>query len=138
MAVRVRININVGNKSLEAVALVNSGFETEEPQILIPIKALKTLDLKLSGATEDIYDTAGGPTRVWIYPEKAKISVIGSKGEILSEAIADMVISAIEDEILIGDKLAGALKIMVEDFTEGIWRIKGKKRRKSEKPQKWR
>ncbi|MEM1547273.1 MAG: hypothetical protein QXP91_12555, partial [Candidatus Methanomethylicia archaeon] len=78
MAVRVRVNISVGDKSLEAVALINSGFETEEPQILIPMKALRKLGLKLTGAVEDIYDTAGGPTRVWIYPEKARISIIES------------------------------------------------------------
>lgn len=137
MAVRVRVNISVGDKSLEAVALINSGFETEEPQILIPMKALRKLGLKLTGAVEDIYDTAGGPTRVWIYPEKARISIV-EKGKVVSEAIADIVISAIEDEVLIGDKLAGALKIMVEDFTEGIWRIKGGRRRRSEKPQRWR
>jgi hypothetical protein len=40
---------------------------------------------------------------------------------------------------LISDLLAGSLTIMVEDFAQGIWMIRGsRKRRRSEKPQRWR
>jgi hypothetical protein len=34
--------------------------------------------------------------------------------------ISDLAISTIEDEVLISDKLAGKLGIVVYDFTEGI------------------
>ena len=54
--------------------------------------------------------------------------------------ISDLVISTIENEVLIGDKLAGKLGIIVYDFAEGIWRLKSDLeniRRKSERRQIW-
>lgn len=37
--------------------------------------------------------------------------------------ISDLVISTIEEEVLISDKLAGRLGIIVYDFADGIWRL---------------
>jgi hypothetical protein len=37
--------------------------------------------------------------------------------------LSDLVISTIEEEVLISDKLAGKLGIVVYDFAEGIWRL---------------
>jgi hypothetical protein len=34
MAVRVRVRISFGDRSLETIALVNTGYEAETPQIL--------------------------------------------------------------------------------------------------------
>jgi hypothetical protein len=36
MAVRVRVRISVGDRLLETIALVNTGYEAETPQILSP------------------------------------------------------------------------------------------------------
>jgi hypothetical protein len=36
MAVRVRVRISLGDRSLETIALVNTGYEAETPQILSP------------------------------------------------------------------------------------------------------
>ena len=54
--------------------------------------------------------------------------------------LSDLVISTIEDEILIGDKLAGRLGIVVYDFAEGIWRLRTDPettRRGSEERETW-
>lgn len=54
--------------------------------------------------------------------------------------VADLVVSLIEDEVLISDKLAGELGIEVYDFAKGIWRLKSdplNRRRLTEKPQLW-
>ncbi|RLI37850.1 hypothetical protein DRO60_04140 [Candidatus Bathyarchaeota archaeon] len=40
------------------------------------------------------------------------------------EVEADAVVSALAAEFLISDKLAGALAIAVEEFTEGLWRFR--------------
>ena len=37
--------------------------------------------------------------------------------------VSDLVISTIEDEVLISDKLAEKLGVVVYDFAEGIWRL---------------
>jgi hypothetical protein len=63
MGVRVRIKVNIGNKVAETVALVNSGFETETPQILVPHKFIlsNNIDLDILGRPRiQEYDTAGG------------------------------------------------------------------------------
>ena len=36
MAVRVRLRVRVSGRALDVVALVNSGFEADEPQLLVP------------------------------------------------------------------------------------------------------
>jgi hypothetical protein len=43
MAVRVRVRISAGDRSLETIALVNTGYEVETPQILVPIPAAEVL-----------------------------------------------------------------------------------------------
>ena len=46
MAVRVKIKIDsTSGKSLKTVALVNTGFETLKPQLLLPIKAASDLSI---------------------------------------------------------------------------------------------
>jgi len=67
---------------------VNTGFETPNPQILLPAKAEKKLGLwsdLLRGTAPEIYDTAGGPT-------KARNAVEVRLAE-RAEAVADAVIS---------------------------------------------
>jgi hypothetical protein len=47
-------------------------------------------------------------------------------------------LSPIEVEVLISDKLADELMIVVERPSEGLWRLRGESmKRKSEKPEIW-
>ena len=43
MAVRVRLRITRGGSAIEAIALVNSGYEADSPQLMIPLTLAKTL-----------------------------------------------------------------------------------------------
>ena len=45
MGVRVRIRIKSSRGEAETPALVNTGFETEEPEILLPVKLAEKLGL---------------------------------------------------------------------------------------------
>jgi len=68
MAVRIKLRLRYCGKVLETSALVNTGFETPNPQILLPIKVAERLSLwpELPKDTlVEIYDTAGGPVRVY-------------------------------------------------------------------------
>jgi predicted aspartyl protease len=62
LAVRIRVRIRYSNKVLDSIALVNTGFETPNPQILLPIKAAEKLglwpELPMNTMVK-IYDTAG-------------------------------------------------------------------------------
>ncbi|MCK4474282.1 hypothetical protein KAU30_00460 [Candidatus Bathyarchaeota archaeon] len=54
--------------------------------------------------------------------------------------LSDIVICHTEVEILIGDKLAGKMNLVIEDPGEGIWRFKGDsldKKRRSETSKHW-
>ena len=67
------------------------------------------------------YMTAGGPTRMYLLADEVEVSVDVEYAT--NPVISDLVISTIEDEVLISDKLAGKLGIVVYDFAEGIWRL---------------
>ncbi len=138
MAIRIKIKIECGDKSLETSALVNSGFETETPQLILPLEAAKLLGLwpPTQNAKIEEYDTAGGPVIMWVYQNILKVRI---EEPIKSKLInCDAVISNIEDEVLISDKLAGELNIIGEDFGKGLWRLRGEASIfESEKPRKW-
>jgi hypothetical protein len=137
MAVRIRLRLRYCDKVLETSALVNTGFETPNPQILLPIKVAGRLSLwpELPKDTlVEIYDTAGGPVRVYRVRNAVNVE-IPEKG---ISVITDAVISHTEVEVLISDKLADELMIVIERPGEGIWRFRDENiLRKSEKPEIW-
>jgi hypothetical protein len=137
VVVRVKLRIKRGEKVLETAALVNTGFEAPSPQILLPLKAAKRLGLwpELPGdALVEVYDTAGGPVRVYRVVRAVSVEV-PEKGV---SAVADAVISHTEVEVLVSDKLADDLMIAIERPGEGIWRFRGESvERRSERPEVW-
>ena len=140
MAARVRARISVGDRSLETIALVNTGYEAETPQILVPIPAAEALGAwPPQGAFESTYETAGGPLRTWVYPRGCRVKIV-AEGVAAVEAEADLVVSPIADEVLINDKLTGKLQIVLEDAGQGLWRLKQEPQnrlRQSEPPKYW-
>lgn len=143
MAVRVGLRIRLmDGRVLEATALVNTGFETERPQLLLPVKAAENLGLWPNLPLEtkvEIYDTAGGPMRAYVISDAAKINLLTEDYESMTVS-SDICISHTEVEILISDMLAGRLRIVIEDPGEGIWRFRDDppdKKRVSEAPQRW-
>jgi len=82
------------------------------------------------------YIIAGGPVRMHVLIDEVEVDVDHPTNPVVS----DTVISPYEEEILIGDKLAGKLGIIVYDFAEGIWRLKTdpeELRRRSEEREIW-
>jgi hypothetical protein len=138
VGVRVRVRIKYGGSLLETVALVNTGFETPNPQILLPVKAAEKLGIWPNlprDASIEIYDTAGGPTRVYRVRNAVTVEVAGREGR---SVVADVVISHLEVEVLISDKLTEELMIAIEKPSEGIWRFRDEMvERKSERPEIW-
>jgi len=121
----LRLRLRRDNIVKDIVALVNSGYEAETPQLLIPIHLARELGLwpPPLEAIETVFSTVGGPIRVWIIRRAVKVKVLVEDVE-TEEVDADIVVSHLADEPLISDKLAGALKIAIEDPAEGLWRFR--------------
>jgi hypothetical protein len=66
MAIRIKIKMKSKLEEVSVVALVNSGFEANTPQILVPIKLAQGLNLysRLLEARVESYGTVAGPVRM--------------------------------------------------------------------------
>jgi len=141
VAVRVRVRIAGNGKEIVASALANSGYESETPQVLLPIEAAEILNLwpPEKNLEETVFDTAGGPLRVWVASRAVKVKIVVEDID-MPFVEADAVISPIADEILLSDKMISELNIALEDPGRGYWRFtwEGKEvKRRSEPPRYW-
>lgn len=139
MAIRVKLKI-VSKFSGEVVtsALVNSGFEAETPQLLVP----KSLALKLNlwppppEAQLIEVGTAGGPVRNYLVPRALQVYV-ETEDRKVGPIDCDAMISLLEYEVLISDRLGGEMGIVILDL-RGKWRFSDEdKVRMTETPQYW-
>ncbi|WP_460172737.1 hypothetical protein [Vulcanisaeta sp. JCM 14467] len=141
MAVRVRVRLRTGGKEVVTTALVNTGFETERPQVLIPLNLARALSLWPPPENAYLIElgTAGGPVREYVVPDAVRIAVVTNDRE-TSEVICDAVISHIEEEVIINDKLSEELGIVILAAGSGKWRFINDDTnliRLSETPQYW-
>lgn len=133
MAVRLRLLIRRNNVAIEAIALLNSGYEAPTPQLLIPINLARSLDLwPPQNALDVVLDTAGGPLRAWLYPKAAKVKIVAPDVE-SKEVEVDIIVSPLAEEPLISDMLAEELEIAVESFGRGLWRFRWEPKEKVRK-----
>jgi len=143
MAVRVRLKLRsrISGDSVETVALVNTGFETESPQLLIPLALARRLSLHPPPPTATIAElgTAGGPVRLVLVRDALEVWVVTSD-RIIGPRVADVLISGVEEEALINDKLVEELGIVIVAAGSGKWRFIDDPVdviRVTEKPQYW-
>jgi predicted aspartyl protease len=126
MGVRVKVRVKYRGASLDLVALVNTGYETDIPEILIPMSAAEKLGLlpKLpDGTIIETYKTASGLMRVYRVGGGYASLLIGGVEERSVETY--LVISEYTDEPLISDQLASGFGIVIEDPAKGLWRLRG-------------
>jgi hypothetical protein len=94
---------------------------------------------RLLEARVEPYNTVACPIRMYVLPSSIEVEVVEEDNR--SPTVAyDAVILDAEVEVLIRDYLAGALGIVVEDFRDGIWRLKSDPltgQRRTYKPQHW-
>ena len=124
MAIRLPVKIKFFKKEIETVALANTGYETEEPQILLPSEVAKKLEIwpeLPQGTTVETYTTSIGEGGMYSIKKKFKVWLPSNPArQIHSMAI----IAEKEQEVLLSDALISALGIIIEDAKKGLWRVK--------------
>jgi len=126
VGVRVRVRLRYGSSSVDLVALVNTGYETDVPEILVPVDVAENLGLwpRLpDGTVVETYRTASGLMRVYRVRGASASLLVG--GAEVGEVGVYVVISEYTDEALISDQLASAFSIVIEDPAKGLWRLRG-------------
>ena len=126
MGVRVKVRVRYQGASSDLVALVNTGYETDIPEILVPMSAAEKLGLlpRLpEGTIIETYKTASGLMRVYRVGGACVSLLIGGVEEKSVETY--IVISEYTDESLISDQLASEFGIVIEDPAKGLWKLKG-------------
>ncbi len=138
MACRVRVEIKRGDRRVEAVALVNSGFETDEPDIVIPVNVARNLGLwPPSGSDVAMLDTGGGETVNPYYRECANLRLLLEDREAPVVRV-NVIVNPYVDEVVISDYVSSVLGIVLLDLREGLWRLRddppGTVRRSARRP----
>ena len=126
MGVRLEVRLKAlkGKKEgeeIEVRALLNSGYESEDPEIIVPLEVAKRLgffpDLPEDTLVEEYYSVSGKfearkiPKAVEIYVEDKKL-------------VAHVVISEFEREVLLSDSVISGFGIIIEDAKLGKWKFR--------------
>ncbi|MHA1710357.1 MAG: hypothetical protein ACTSXJ_11115 [Candidatus Baldrarchaeia archaeon] len=136
MGVRVRIEIKHGNVVMGTVALVNSGYETPEPEVHIPLALARRLGLIRESLRSTQYRVVGSEVTTYVLGEVEVRIVTEDRTSPWIKARAVMVPG--EYEVLISDALIEAFEIEVLKPKSGIWKFKGEtKTRESPEPEYW-
>jgi len=135
----VKVRVRCGERELTTVALLNTGFESDEPEILLPLRAAERLGLwpPPAGARTETYVSASGYMRVVRVPRAGTVAVL-AEDRCSEEVPADFIISELTDEVLLNDRLIGRLRIVILDPGEGLWRFRDEDAvRGSERAERW-
>jgi len=141
MGIRVKIRLLMEEKGMETAALVNSGFESSEPDICIPIDLAKRMGLwpSLKFESEEA-STAGGEVSIFRLPAKAEVQLI-LNDEVRASFPCNIIVNPYVEEVLLSDYLIDELGIIPISFRKGLWRHRTDNEgvvRRSEEPQYWR
>jgi hypothetical protein len=140
VVVRVKLRIiSRGGKEVTTSALVNSGFEAETPQLLLPRSLVYELGLWPPPPEAILVEvgTAGGPVRNYLIPKALDVYVLTSD-RVVGPVKCDAMVSLLEYEVLISDALAEELGIVILAPRTGLWRFRDEDRvRVGEAPEYW-
>ena len=126
MAVRVKLSLtpltSPNASAIEAVALVNSGYEAGRVELIVPPRLAEKLGWwpVPSTAIPQAYGSAGGAFHVHRLPGALRV-VVEAPHRVGPWVVADAVIAPQENEVLISDALAGPLGLVLLEVAKGLW-----------------
>ena len=121
MVVRVKLRVIGRAGQVELPALVNSGFEADEPQLILPVEVAEELGLLREARALEAFEVAGGG-RALGYRIARPIAVelvLRDREPIRVEALITVMPG--ESEAVISDFLSSELGIVILDATRGVW-----------------
>ena len=136
MGIRVPIEVRYRERSVKTSALANSGYESDEPEIHIPLALAKRLGFSLEALKSERYRAIGIeiPTYVLGYVE-VRIVV---EDRVSDWVRARAVMVPNEYEVILSDALIESLGIELVRPRSGLWRFRDEtKTRSSLEPQYW-
>lgn len=140
MAGRIKVRLKRDGLKVETSALLNSGFETDSPDIVIPVELAKRLGLwPPEKSVSTLLDTGGGEVVLPFYESALELELIleDRENKIL---LVNVIVNPHISEVLISDYVASFLGIVLLDFKRGLWRLiddTPNKTRKSYSPEEW-
>ena len=135
----VRVRARGSGSEVVTSALVNTGYEVAEPEILLPRRLAEYLGLSLRApaARAYTYETPMGYYRVLVVREAVDVHLcdVCVRVEAVNAAVAEF-----EREVLLSDVLSDELGIQILSAGTGLWRhvndTAGLERRSAE-PEYW-
>ncbi len=126
MVVRINVKIKFKDKFIITSAIANSGYETDEPEVILPIKVAENLGIypKLpNGVIVEEYLSIGRRVIETFLIRNALEVLVLSNDRNVGPIIANAVITPGEDEVILSDKALDELKICLIKPGEGLWRF---------------
>ncbi|MBS7612095.1 hypothetical protein KEJ27_07845 [Candidatus Bathyarchaeota archaeon] len=143
MVVRVKVKLQSATGEVVTAALANSGFEADEPEVILPIKVAERLSiypkLPIASQVEDYKAVGGVLVKTFLVRGFVKIKVLTDDRDV-GPVDVTAVITPGEDEVILSDKLMDMLKIVLLKPGEGIWKFTDDEEgttRESEHLEKW-
>ena len=128
MPVRVKVFIEsiLSNKRINTLALLNTGFTSEELDVHIPKNLAEKLSLwpPPQNSILEIMDTVGGNILSYVVPRSIRLKVVEDDRE-SKTLICNAVITLHEEEVLLSDAVIEELEIEILSPKTGYWRFKG-------------
>jgi hypothetical protein len=123
VAIRLKIRLVRGGRSIDVVALINSSYETREPELLVSTAIATRLSVYPQlpeGAVVKEYRLADGSiTKLIKIPRTVQVYAV-EEDRIVGSVEASLVIAEKANEPSISDKLAGKLRIATLDFRRSL------------------
>ena len=122
LRLRVRIERVDGLRSVDVVAIANSGFAGLEPEVLLPLSVAERLRLhevaEPEARTKVTRDGRG--VSLLRYGDSVRVYVLAGdrvEGSVTSAAV----VAPGARYVLLNDKLLGRLRVVLLDFGDGTW-----------------
>ena len=113
MAVRVRLRIRKNGREVTTSALVNTGFEADEPQLVVPLRLAEELQLLSGGASIEDFSTAGGGLISGYRVEEPVEVELALEDRELPAIRVPITVLPREAEVIVSDRLASDLGVVV-------------------------
>lgn len=135
LRLKVRVERADGSRSIEVLAIANSGFIGLEPEILLPINMARELRLDEIVQPEAYTKITGDGREVALLKYRSAVKVyVVTEDRVEGPVVSSVLILPNARYALLNDKLLGRLKIVLLDFGEGIWCFRdeiGRRQRRS-------